>query len=287
MEKSDEVLHRQVSPEGFLADYVDWFWMLQAPAHLLPVRERRPADGRVEVVFHFAGSYTHAPADEQRKSPPLQKSALLGPRSQGYVVETMGNISSVMIRFRPGGLAPFLPVPLDELVDQAVELDQVWGQVARGWEEQVESAPSFEQCQNLLTCILLSQFRAHPHQHVVQAAVQRIDAASGNLSMRVLADEMGWSQKHMERLFAHTVGLSPKHYARIARFRHLSREAARPHPGRTMADLAAECGYYDHSHLIKEVTSLAGMAPREFFSLWCPLCGGAPLHVEGCPNQRH
>jgi AraC-like DNA-binding protein len=286
MEKSDALLHRQVSPGGLLADYVDWFWMLQAPAHLLPERERRPADGRVEVVFHFAGAYTHAPSDGHREIPLLQKSTLLGPRSRGYLVEPVGNISSVMIRFRPGGLAPFLPIPLDELVDQAVELDRLWSQAAKRWEEQVFNAPSLEQCRDLLTRILLSQFRARPHQHAIQAALRRIDTASGNLSIRALADELGWSQKHLERLFTQAVGLSPKHYARIARFRHLSRTAARPHPGQTLGRLAADFGYYDQSHLIREVTSLAGMAPREFFSLWCPVCGGAPLHLEGCPNQQ-
>ena len=286
MEKSDVLLHRQVSPGGFLADYVDCFWMLQAPAHLLPEQERQPADGHVEVVFHFAGAYTHAPVDERREIPAIQKSALLGPRSRGYVIEPVGNISSVMIRFRPGGLSPFLPFPLDELVDQAVELDRLWGQAARTWEEQVFNAPSLEQCQNLLTRILLSQFRVQPHQQVIQAAVRRIDALGGNISMRALADELGWSQKHLERLFAQAVGLPPKHYARIARFRRLSRCATRPHPGQTLGWLAAECGYYDQSHLVREVTSLAGMAPREFFSLWCPLCGGAPLHLEGCPNQQ-
>jgi AraC-like DNA-binding protein len=285
MEKSDALLHRQVSPGELLADYVDWFWMLQAPAHLLPERERRPADGRVEVVFHFAGAYTHAPADGHREIPLLQKSALLGPRSRGYVVEPVGQISSVMIRFRPGGLAPFLPLPLDELVDQAVELDQLWGQAAKRWEEQVFNASSLEQCRDLLTRILLSQFRAQPHWQAMQAALRRIDALEGNISICALADELGWSQRHLERLFAQAVGISPKHYARIARFRHLSRTAARPHPGQTLGRLAADFGYSDQSHLVREVTSLAGMAPQEFFSLWCPVCGGAPLHLEGCPNQ--
>jgi AraC-like DNA-binding protein len=216
----------------------------------------------------------------------MQKSALLGPRSRGYVVESVGTISSVMIRFRPGGLAPFLPCPVDALVDQTVELDRLWGSAIKEWEEQLYHAPSLEQRRDLLTRLLLARWQDRPNQHAIGAAVQRIDACRGNISMCALADELGWSQKHLERLFAQAVGLSPKHYARIARFRHLSRCAARPHAGRTMAQLAADCGYYDQSHLVREVTTLAGMPPREFFSLWCPLCGGAPLHLEGCPNHQ-
>src|SRR5262249_57709275 len=119
-----------------------------------------------------------------------------------------------------------------------------------------------------------------PSQRAPQAAVQRIDPSGGNVSMRALADDLGWSQKHLERLFAQHVGLAPKHYARIARFRRLSRFAARPHPAWSVARLAADFSYYDQSHLAREVTSLAGVAPREFFGVWCPVCGGPPLHLH-------
>ena len=285
MKQDDAFLYQQVSPGGLLAAYVDCFWMLKAPAHLLPERERRPVDGRVEALFHFNGAYKHFLADGHRGTPVLHRSVLLGQRSQGYVVEPAGDAHYVMVRFRPGGLAPFLPPPVHELTDQAVDLDLIWGHAVKEWEEQLFNAPSFEHCQEILTRILLSRFEDRPHQRVIQAAVQRIDALGGNVSMRALADELGWSQKHLERLFAQAVGLSPKHYARIARFQHLSRCAARPHPGLTLGRLAADFGYYDQSHLVREVTNLAGMAPREFFSLWCPLCGGAPLHLEGCPKK--
>ena len=55
MKQDNAFLNQQVSPDGLLAAYVDCFWTLKAPAHLLPERERRPADGRLEVVFHFEG----------------------------------------------------------------------------------------------------------------------------------------------------------------------------------------------------------------------------------------
>ena len=65
MKQNDAFLYQQVSPGGLLAAYVDCFCLLKAPVHLLPERERRPADGRVEVVFHFVGAYKHAPAREE------------------------------------------------------------------------------------------------------------------------------------------------------------------------------------------------------------------------------
>jgi len=286
MRQDNTFLYQQVFPGGLLAAYVDCFWMLKAPAHLLPKQELRPADGRVEVVFQFEGTYKQSPADGQRETPVLRRSVFLGQRSQGYVIEPGGDTYCVTIRFRPAGLAAFIPFPLHELADRAVDLDLIWGNAVQEWEEQMFNAPSLEHSKELLTRILHSQFEDRPHQRVIHAAVQRIDALGGNVSMRALADDLGWSQKHLERLFAQYVGLAPKHYARIARFRHLSQFAARPHLDRNMGRLAADFGYYDQSHLAREVTSLAGVAPREFFSLWCSACGGAPLRLQGCPNQQ-
>jgi AraC-like DNA-binding protein len=286
MRQSDGLLYQQASPGRLLAPYVARFWLLKGPAHLLPERERRTAEAGVDLVFTFAGAYKHTPADGRAATPTLRGSAVLGPRSRGYVVEPAGATHSVAIRFQPGGLAAFTPLSMHELRDQAVDLDRIWGPAVAEWEERLFTAPSLEHAAALLTHFLGARFEERPNLAAIQAAVQRIDAAGGNVSIRVLADDFGWSQKHLERLFAQQVGLPPKHYARIARFQRLSRYAARPHHRQSLGLLAAEFGYYDQSHLVREMTSLAGVAPREFFSLVCPICGGAPLHLQDCPNRR-
>jgi AraC-like DNA-binding protein len=286
MQRGEDLLYQQVPPGGRLAPYVECFWLLKAPADRLPKRERRLADGCVDVVFHFAGAYRHAPPDGLASTPALRRSAVLGQRTRGYVIEPGGDTSCVAIRFRPGGLAAFTPLPLHELTDRAVELDRLWGPDVAAWEERLVTAPSLAQAGAVLARLLRARFADRPHLRAIRAAVRQIDAAGGDVSMRALADGFGWSQKHLERLFAQQVGLTPKRYARIARFRRLSRFAARAHPDRTMGWLAADFGYYDQSHLVREVTSLAGVAPREFFALWCPICRGAPLHLQGCPQRR-
>ena len=242
MQQDDALLYRQLSPGGLLAPYVVCFWLLKAPAHLLPEQERRPVDGYIDVVFQFTGAYKQSPADGQRETPALRGSAVLGQRSQGYVIEPIGDTYCLAIRFRPGGLAAFTPLPLHELTDQAVDLDRIWGHAVAEWEERLVNTPSLDHAGAILTRILCSRFKDRPNLQAIQAAVQQIDASGGNISIRALADDFGWSQKHLERLFAQQVGLSPKHYGRIARFQRLSRIAARTHPDRPRGLLAADFG---------------------------------------------
>jgi len=77
---------------------------------------------------------------------------------------------------------------------------------------------------------------------------------------------MGVTRQHLSAQFREQVGLSPKLFARIARFRKAitaaSRHRAAPSPAAVdWADLAATCGYFDQSHLIRDFQHFAGAAP--------------------------
>jgi AraC-like DNA-binding protein len=61
--------------------------------------------------------------------------------------------------------------------------------------------------------------------------------------------------------------LAPKAAARVFRFDHARRQIARAAAtDRKLADLAAECGYYDQAHLAREFRSLAGCPPSQWLA---------------------
>ncbi|MFC8527305.1 helix-turn-helix domain-containing protein [Nocardia sp. NPDC057227] len=69
-----------------------------------------------------------------------------------------------------------------------------------------------------------------------------------------------WTERQLRTLFAAGIGLSPKHYARIARLRLVLAHAGKA----PWAHLAADTGYYDHSHLTAEFRRLMGVSPSAF-----------------------
>ena len=74
----------------------------------------------------------------------------------------------------------------------------------------------------------------------------------------------GWSRKRIVARFRDEVGVAPKTYARLLRFERatsLAASSARPDWTR----IAAECGYYDQSHLINDFRSISGRTPETFF----------------------
>jgi AraC-like DNA-binding protein len=81
-----------------------------------------------------------------------------------------------------------------------------------------------------------------------------------------LAGELGWSRKHLAQRFAIEVGAGPKTVGRILRFAGAHRAIDAGIRGRSMdwADLAAEWGYADQAHLIREFRAMAGVIPADY-----------------------
>jgi transcriptional regulator GlxA family with amidase domain len=73
-------------------------------------------------------------------------------------------------------------------------------------------------------------------------------ASSGTVSIAQVAREVGWSDRHLARGFRREIGLTPKAAARVIRFDR----ARRLPPRHSGAVVAAECGYADQAHLIRE-----------------------------------
>jgi AraC-like DNA-binding protein len=76
-----------------------------------------------------------------------------------------------------------------------------------------------------------------------------------------LAAEVGWSVRQLENCFREQIGLGPKAAARVLRLQRARRLLA---AGRSQAETAAVCGYYDQAHLSGEFKAMTGCTPREF-----------------------
>lgn len=97
----------------------------------------------------------------------------------------------------------------------------------------------------------------HP---LVQRAILLMEQHVGNpLPLKVLADKLGVSIRHLERLFKKTTGRSPQAYARGTRLRLAAWLLT--HTEKSITAIAAECGFSDASHMGREFRSGFGMPP--------------------------
>jgi AraC-like DNA-binding protein len=82
--------------------------------------------------------------------------------------------------------------------------------------------------------------------------------SGGRSTIREIARQAGWSQKHLITRFKQQIGVAPHLAARLLRlstvWRHLNDE-------RSWARIAAECGYADQALLTREFRRFTGTIP--------------------------
>ena len=78
-----------------------------------------------------------------------------------------------------------------------------------------------------------------------------------------VAAELGVSHGHLDREFTRVVGLSPRTLARVLRVRHLL-EQIDVSDRVAWTQLAADLGWYDQAHLIRDVTRHTGVPPSAY-----------------------
>ena len=79
-----------------------------------------------------------------------------------------------------------------------------------------------------------------------------------------LASDACLSVRQFERKFRERLGVSPKLFSRIARFRH-AYKLRETDPVRSWIDIAYACSYYDPNHLVKDFQQFAGTNPSQLF----------------------
>jgi AraC-like DNA-binding protein len=95
-------------------------------------------------------------------------------------------------------------------------------------------------------------------------ALSRILDGRGRVPVREIAEEVGWSHRHLIAKFREQIGLPPKALSRIVRFNHLLQRLRTSSDQVRWVELAYECGYYDQAHLNRDFREFAGTTPSDF-----------------------
>jgi AraC-like DNA-binding protein len=200
------------------------------------------------------------------------KAALLavGPWTRALYTRPSPFVLAIHVGFPPGGAYPYFGVPLDAIADGIVPVRELWGGLGdRLRDELLElggglDAVSMAKRVAAIERALDERLRMARYEPaaaaLVRAAVDRL--ARAHAPIGDLAAELQISDRSLRRAFGAVIGVSPKVYARIARFRRVAARTAGA-AGR-WAEVARAAGYADQSHLANEFRALAGVAPSMF-----------------------
>jgi AraC-like DNA-binding protein len=166
---------------------------------------------------------------------------------------------AIMVGLAPLGAYKLLGPAVSEIGGSIVDLEDIAGAAARRVTEQVRSARSWAERGRLLDDFLLRRATGGPQPSPeVRHAWHLLLGSGGRTTIGEIAHHVGWSHKHLITRFKQQVGVAPHLAARLVRlvmvWRHLDDE-------RSWARIAADCGYADQAHLIREFRRFTGTTP--------------------------
>jgi AraC-like DNA-binding protein len=167
--------------------------------------------------------------------------------------------------FSPSGASDFLELPICDLADKVVGLETQWGAEATRLDEQLnhqmdDSARVVTLEAILLRRLVSSRRRRRGFDSSGLAALAT--RLRGRITVDKMADLAGVSRQYLSRVFQNQIGVSPKLYCRLARFRALLEGSSV-----VLVDwsgVAATMGYSDQSHMIAEFRKFSGITPAQF-----------------------
>jgi AraC-like DNA-binding protein len=234
-----------------LSDFVDLLWLAEdyrqphASERLLPT-------GSMGLVLSL---------DQSRRGADV----VAGAQSRFTILDTSRPLSLIGVRFKPGGGFPFFGVPAGALQDCNATLDTLWGQQARSLREQLLEADTPTAKFRILERFLLHRLRlarAPARNPAVEYAVAAL-SSSTTPSVASVVEHIGSTPRRFIEAFRDQVGLTPKVFSRISRFRRAI-DTMRSTATFELTTIALECGYFDQAHFIHDFRAFAGVSPSAY-----------------------
>ena len=125
-------------PSPALRPFIECYWFVHAtvsPQNRL--EELIFTDARADIVFTYGDPYHRIRADRSASSDCMRSSNVDGQRRYPVRILQNGKLNLVGVRFRPGGLAPFVRMPVHELAGHTVSLGDVFGASGTDLEQQL------------------------------------------------------------------------------------------------------------------------------------------------------
>ena len=261
-------MYREFTPCALLAPFIDKFWVFKGYAEI-GTRFKILADGCTDFIFSI-GNMT-IPADEHQMIMQPYRSFFVGPmRSYSNLTATTDSLHMLGVRFQPCGLATFTNEPLGQFADLRIQSSDINllfdNSFAEMLCEQPDDSVRIRIIEGYLIRLLTQSIQV---DRQIIYATSFIKQSRGQLPVQNLIDKICICQRHFQRKFKDTTGYTPKEFSRIIKFQYAI-EVLRNAPHTDLSSIALDCGYYDHSHFIKEFKRLAGDTPSYFLTLSNP-----------------
>jgi AraC-like DNA-binding protein len=252
----------QLFPPEILSPYIKHYLFLESGGDQHK-KLRLFSDGNTGMVFLLNEGLLSINESQQ-----LPASFLYGQISHFQDLALLAQTSFVIIVFQPDGLYKLLGIAAHTLKDQIIVAQDVFGKyVVRLYDDLLYAQSSREKAHVLNAFFYAYAVRQKsPNQSPLPAVLQHIMAQKGLVTVGQIVRYSGYTERHMERIFAEQVGMSPKKFGNIVQFHSFLKLLRNKSAETSLTTISHESGYFDQSHLIRAFKKYTGITPSEYLN---------------------
>lgn len=249
------MFYKEYKPSASLEHLIDCYWISKIDKSTT-LGSRIIPDGCVDIIFRFGG-------DLSTTKYTCFEPILHGTMTSSFLFVPENGISEMLgVRFLPAGISVLTKLPISEITNGMVGIFDIDSLFNREFVETVCDIPNYQMRIRFIDQWLLAAQQSFFALDVqIFKSLNRAATLSGKIDVIELASVACLSPRQFERRFRTKVGLTPKEFLQVLRFRKAKR-LIDFNPQKSVLEVAFECGYYDHSHLNKDFLRFLGEPPR-------------------------
>ena len=230
------------------------------------LRQELPST-RVPLIINFGTPWRLT--DDAGVAGERRDSFLAGLYESSTFVAAEGPAACIQVDFTPIGAHLFLGLPMHELANRVVDVEDLLGK-DRDVAARLEAAATWDARFDLLEAVIAGRVAEarRPAPEIVWAW-REVEQTHGAVRVSALAEKLGRSRRHLRTRFREHVGLGPKTFARVVRFGRAV-DVLRSGHTESFAEVAYACGYFDQAHLNRDFRQFAGTTPAELVTRLLP-----------------
>ena len=260
-ENHQEMNYQYIVPPAYLKDYVEYFWTLDsAKGQCDPLKFATIADGSPGLIFQVS---PHGFAYQGEKKLPIVY--LYGQTTTCSQILVPPSFQTIGVYFYPHALKSIFGLDAWELTDDCLDLKLFPTLREYNLVERLLNLSDVSQRVELLCGYLYKLIVLHNSRvdDKVKYTLANIKNMRKNLPLTHLWQDLGWSERTLERKFKEQIGISPKLFTKITQFQ-MALNILRSENYNRLTDVAYENFYADQSHFIRSFKEFTSLTPNQY-----------------------
>jgi AraC-like DNA-binding protein len=258
-----EITYSEQKPSKYLESLIECYWSTETHGDILhySTEQRCLPLGMMELTFQLNGKSKGIINQQWDVFP----DACLGGVMEFPVVWKMtGNSKMFGIRLKPEAIPYFFKIPISSIYNYYISLDQVIGNQANTLLQMLQDARSSQEMIKIAEAFFSNLIAQHTADDQLFAQVlNKIRAQTTSVSVLEISEELFVGERQLQRIFKQKLGMSPKAYQRISRFRK-AYHTIKENPATPWVEVVYRNGYSDQAHFIRDFKEFTGMPPAKY-----------------------